>query len=105
MGEHEDAQRREHCCVLIHRFLAHHFPESDIETQGSRDITFVIDSGRYRLEVAWEFLGDDRGDHETERWLEGLMVVDRMRHAPNGVVFVEARPDGTPTVRVLRYEG
>ncbi len=104
MGEHEDAQRREQCRVLIRRFLVHHFAD-EVEAEGPRSVTFVVDSGRYRLRVAHEFLEDSRPDEETDRWLEDLKVVERMRGAPNGVVFIEVGPNGTPTVRVLRYEG
>ena len=103
MGEREDAQRREHCRVLIHRFLAHHFPKSDIEEHGSGNTTFVVD-GRYRLAVTTEFLGDTRADDETERFLEDLKIVEEMKDAERGVVRVEAGPDGKPTVRVTRYE-
>ena len=104
MSEYEDAQRREHCRVLIRRFLGHHFPDDEVETEGPRSVTFAVDSGRYRLRVVHEFLEDGRPDKETDRWLEDLKVVDRMRRAPKGVVFIEAGSDGTPTVRVLRNE-
>ena len=103
MSEYEDAKRREHCRDVVRRFLVRHFPKSDIEEHGSGNTTFVVD-GRYRLGVTMEFLGDTRADDETERFLEDLKIVEEMKDAERGVVRVEAGPDGTPTVRVTRYE-